>query len=420
MKLSRLFWKLFVAFWLASAFSFLIGASLLTLTQSDLTAAGAHHELVSALGEILANDGVNAARPLLDEERRSDGPLALYDGAKAFVAGNPHVQVGRNDMRLTSPDGRAYFLAVDRPLAAGMGRTLPLLIGTFVSLLFSAAVAWYLAQPLTHLSRGFRAVAAGQLATRVLPQVGGRRDEIANLAYEFDGMAAQLQQLWEAQQRLLHDVSHELRSPLARLHVAIGLMRQSANPQPALLARVEREAERLESLLSELLTLARLKAGRPTASAEKVDLLDLLTAIVDDANFEAQPRGCRVVLDADASFVTLAEGELLYRAFENVIRNAVRHSPSGGEVLVRARVRGDHFRVEITDEGPGVPAEACEEIFEPFKRLDRESEGAGGFGLGLALARQAVEHHAGSVVAANRQDGTGLCVTIDVPRSSRP
>jgi signal transduction histidine kinase len=269
------------------------------------------------------------------------------------VAGARDTASDEVPLDLISREGMRYRLMVRPVQEIRFGRTYPLVIGALVSLFFSAGVAWYLARPLTLLSRGFQAVGAGQLATRVHPLVGSRRDEIADLTREFDGMAAQLQQLLAVQERLLHDISHELRSPLTRLQVVIGLLRQSSEKLPEMLARVEREAERLDQLIGELLTLARLKSGAPEIPAGPVDVIDLLTAIVDDANFEAQAKRCEVHLAAPDSFVTVAHGELLYRAFENIIRNAVKFSPRQARIDVIAEVLGKSLHVRVVDHGPG-------------------------------------------------------------------
>lgn len=340
----RLFWKLFVAFLLASGTSFLIGASL-------------------------------------------------------FAFFRPHSAE------------RAVFDALP------FNRTMPLLIGTVVSLFFSGALSWYLARPITHLSRGFRAIAEGRLATRVHPLVGSRRDEIADLTREFDGMAAQLQQLLAAQERLFHDVSHELRSPLTRLQLAIGLLRQSPEKVPDMLVRVEREAERLNRLIEELLTLARLKSSSAEFPAGPIDLVDLLTAIVDDANFEGQAKHCEIRYVPTAPFVTMGNGDLLYRAFENVIRNAVKFSPTNARVDVTAEVSDEQAVVCISDHGRGVSAELLADIFEPFKRGDADGVETAGFGLGLAISKHAVERHGGSIEAMPAEGG-GLTVKIVLPRQT--
>jgi signal transduction histidine kinase len=338
----RLFWKLFIAFLLASGTSFLIGAGLFAFV-----------------------------RPL--------------------------------------PADRMAFDALP------LNRTMPLVIGTFVSLLFSAGLAWYLARPITHLSRGFRSIAAGELTTRVHPLVGTRRDEIADLTRDFDGMAAQLQQLLATQERLFHDVSHELRSPLTRLQMAIGLLRQSPEKLPDMLARVEREAERLNRLIEELLTLARLKSSTAEFDSGPVDLIDLLTAIVDDANFEGRGKGCEIRYRPAAPFVTVGNGDLLYRAFENIIRNAIRFSPPHACVDVTAEVTADRAVIRIRDRGRGVPTAMLLDIFEPFKRVDAEGADMSGFGLGLAIAKYAVERHGGSIHALPG-DGGGLMMEIALPR----
>jgi signal transduction histidine kinase len=185
-----------------------------------------------------------------------------------------------------------------------------------------------------------------------------------------------------------------------------------------MLARVEREAERLDQLIGELLTLARLKSGAPEVPAGPVDVIDLLTAIVDDANFEAQAKRCEVHLAAPDSFVTVAHGELLYRAFENIIRNAVKFSPQQARIDVIAEVLGKSLHVRVVDHGPGVPDDMIAEIFEPFKRLEySDGAGATGFGLGLAIARFAIERHDGAIVArSDAGSGQGLTVEVRLPR----
>jgi len=338
----RLFWKLFIAFLLASGTSFLIGAGLF-----------------------------------------------------AFV----------------SPS-RADTAVLD---ALPFNRSMPLLIGTLVSLFFSAGLAWYLARPITHLSRGFRAIAEGQLATRVHPLVGTRRDEIADLTRDFDGMAAQLQQLLATQERLFHDVSHELRSPLTRLQMAIGLLRQSPDKAPDMLVRVEREAERLNRLIEELLTLARLKSSSAEFDVSSIDLIDLLTAIVEDAKFEGRARHCEVRYAPPGPFVTMGNGDLLYRAFENIIRNAIKYSPAHARVDVAAEIDGDQAVIRVSDQGRGVPGEMLADIFEPFKRVDADGADVVGFGLGLAIAKYAIERHGGAIHAMPSEGG-GLTMRITLPR----
>ncbi|MFP5407107.1 MAG: sensor histidine kinase, partial [Gammaproteobacteria bacterium] len=222
------------------------------------------------------------------------------------------------------------------------------------------------------------------------------------------------------QRRLLHDVSHELRSPLARLHAAIGLARQNPARAAAMMERIEREAQRIDRLVGELLTLARLEGGESAAGMQPVDLVELLAEVARDTGFEARAQDRDVHFDAPVSLAAksrmMIEGraEWLQRAFENVIRNAVRHTPAGSAVQVRLdSAPGATVAIEIADSGAGVPADELESIFEPFNRGRRPPEAAG-HGLGLAIARRAVAAHGGSIVASNREAG-GLLVTIVLP-----
>lgn len=412
----RLFWKLLIAFTLANGTSFLIGIGLLELVQPFTGVAQTPIETPVRIAQVLHSQGIDATLPLLHTPEAARG-LALFRHDGTWLGGTHTITGDELPLDLIGRDGARYRLLVRPARAFRIDRTYPFVIGAFVSLFFSAGMAWYLARPLTLLSRGFQAVGAGRLATRVHPQVGSRRDEIADLTREFDGMAAQLQQLLAAQERLLHDISHELRSPLTRLDVAIGLLRQSPEKLPDMLARVEREAERLDQLIGEVLTLARLKAGTPDISSAPVDLIDLLTAIVDDANFEARSKNCAVELKAPAAFVTVADGELLYRAFENIIRNAVKFSPRQARIDVFAEIIDEQLHVCVVDRGPGVPEELIAEIFEPFKRLEHiDAAGSGGFGLGLAIARFAIERHNGAVTA---KSNGGLTVEVWLPRANK-
>lgn len=411
----RLFWKLFLAFTLATGTSFLVGVTFVELTRPNAAPLVPAFEAPVRIAGLIQTQGIDAALPLLRKDEPV-GRIALVRSDGAWVAGDRSIATNAPGLDVTDADGTRYRLRVRPSDPFDPNRTTPLLIGAFVSLFFSAGLAWYLARPLTHLSRGLRDVAMGKLTTRLHPLVGGRRDEIADLTHDFDSMAGQLQQLMASQERLLHDVSHELRSPLARLQVAIGLLRQAPENLPAMLSRVDRETERLDRLIEEVLTLARLKSGTADLAVTQVDVVDLLIAIVDDANFEAQAKGCEVRFTSAGPFVTLAYGELLYRAYENVIRNAVKFSPEGTQIDVRCRVEDDRLEVRIEDQGPGVPPDMLAEIFEPFKGGGRSGEtDSVGFGLGLAIAKHAVERHRGTICARRGNGDRGLLVVIVIP-----
>lgn len=463
MRLGRLFWKFFFAFWLALLLAGGgVGSAVWWHQQSEhalfagegdrLLLAGPRvtFSLKAALA-VLGRGGEVALRDFLadmGEDERSPSVFAV-DAAGRELLGR-HVDPAaeaqarawalldspRRGARLWSGEAGATWLLFVPVVAGDTGRAFepppgelrapfgrrgppppnpwwPIVAGLFASVLFSALLAWYLSKPIRSLRWALGAVADGQLDARVRPLLGGRRDEIADLAEDFDRMARQVQALISSQRRLLHDVSHELRSPLARLQAAIGLVRQDPGRFEATLGRIEREAVRLDDLVGQLLTLARLDSGRRDAPRELADLIDLAAEIADDACFEARALGRELLFDGQGQAEVMVWGELIQRAFENVIRNAVKYTADGSCVEVRAAREGDVFVLCVGDRGPGVPVTELGAMFEPFYRGGNVG-GAGGFGLGLAIARRAVLVHGGSIVATNR-DGGGLMMEIRLP-----
>lgn len=292
---------------------------------------------------------------------------------------------------------------------------LPLLAGLIASLFCAAGLAWYFAKPIRHLREAFDRVAEGDLDIRVGPGMNGRRDELADLGNDFDRMTARLQTLISGQTRLLHDVSHELRSPLARLQAAIGLVRQQPGRLEDSLSRIEREGERMNRLVGELLTLSRVEAGF-LGQLETVDIGELLAGIVDDARFEGGPKRLSIDYLPGSSAALKANPELLHRAIENVVRNALRYSPEGGVVSIHTRHVGhSEFMISIADAGPGVADSALEKIFDPFFRIEGNIEP--GYGLGLAIARRVITAVNGKIEAKNRLEG-GLQIDIMLPVSA--
>lgn len=285
-----------------------------------------------------------------------------------------------------------------------------MLVGLFASLLSAAGLAWYIANPIRRLRQAFESVAGGDLRTRIGDGMGRRQDELADLGRSFDRMAERLNALMEGQQRLLHDVSHELRSPLARMHAAIGLSRQQPARLEDSLQRIEREGERMNCLVGELLTLSRLEAGVAGAQ-EEIDLADLLDGVVEDARFEGAARHVAVDAAQLPDWLVFAHGPLLQRAFENVLRNALRFSPEGGRVCIEAHeIAPGRCCIAILDAGPGVPEEDLADIFTPFFR----GRGAGdGYGLGLAIAKRVLLAVDGEIRAKNRPEG-GLRVELEL------
>jgi len=292
--------------------------------------------------------------------------------------------------------------------------------GILASLLSAAGLAWYIARPIRRLRQAFEAAAAGDLKHRIGGDMGRRRDELNDLGHDFDRMSEHLQALVEGQQRLLHDVSHELRSPLARLQAAIGLARQQPDRLDDSMQRIEREGERMNLLVGELLTLSRLEAG-VGQSLEMLDLGELLLGVAEDARFEGAARRVTVDLAEVPDLLVLAPPELLHRAIENVVRNALRFSPEGA--VVRLEVTQPligRCRISISDEGPGVAENQLETIFTPFMRGEGNNERQGeGYGLGLAIARRVISAVNGEVRAKNRPQG-GLLVDIDLLVQNTP
>jgi two-component system OmpR family sensor kinase len=304
------------------------------------------------------------------------------------------------------PRGPAFPWMPPSPTALG-------LIGLTASVLFSLWLARYLSKPIRNLRTAFEALAEGKLGTRAEPLMGRRRDELADLGRDFDRMAERIAALVDAQRRLLHDVSHELRSPLARLQAAVGLARQQPDRMATTLERVEREAERLDRLVGELLALSRLEAGVPGGVEEDIDMGGLLADIVKNARFEAEAKNVRVECAWTEDLIVRGEAELLYRAVENVVRNAVQHAPEGSLVQVSGEYSKESRQLclSVFDQGPGVAESQLEAIFEPFFHGNSRP---GSVGLGLAIARRALSAHGGGIAAHNRPEG-GLCVELILP-----
>lgn len=338
---------------------------------------------------------------------------------------------------LVAPGGSTYHVVVgpvhDRPRLFGElelpGVPLTLLaIALGVSAAVCYVLARYLASPVDRLRLATRRLAGGDLDVRVLPALKGRKDDLGLLAADLDAMAERLRQLLEAKQQLLRDVSHELRSPLARLQLALSLASRDERGAQRHLLRIAREAERLEQLIGRTLRLVRLERPPQHIDRAPVDVGEVLRTIAADVAIEADARGCRVEVVNDGQLAVAGDCELLRSAFENVIRNAVRYSPTDATVVIRARRRaaddrlpGETIEVTVRDSGPGVPEKDLGLIFEPFYRVDaaRGHGGpAGGEGLGLAIAARAVALHGGQIAARNGEGG-GLAVSITLPAMDR-
>ncbi|NRR31182.1 HAMP domain-containing protein [Oxalobacteraceae bacterium] len=335
-----------------------------------------------------------------DRPAMRGGPMGGEDGANR---GGPQGPGGRQ-----GPPGPRF-----EPLKPWV----PILTAVLASLLFAVLLAWYFSRPIRSLRQAFEAAAGGDLAPRFGAGKDKRGDELNDLGRDFDRMTARLRNLIDGQTRLLHDVSHELRSPLARLQAAIGLAHQQPEKMAASMERIERESVRMDKLVGELLTLARLEAGALSALPEEISMAELLDQIADDASFEAASARRKVVIEGDADVLVMGQTDLLGRAIENVVRNAIKHSPEGGTVQLQldARPEKRQLHIRVLDRGPGVAPADLEAIFRPFFRSSDTLRSTEGHGLGLAIAQQVVQAHGGGISATNRPDGGGLCVEIVLP-----
>jgi two-component system sensor histidine kinase CpxA len=270
-------------------------------------------------------------------------------------------------------------------------------------------------RPLVRMRKAARALASGDLTARVeqSPSAASQStsDEFQGLVHDFNHMAERLESLVGAQKLLLRDVSHELRSPLSRLSVALELAHEDATPELDIhLARIEREAAKLNQLIGQLLTLSSMEARENTSTFQPISLNHLCKQMLPDAEYEAKQRSCTVTLIEDNQCTIRGNAELLYRAVENVVRNAIRYTDSGTQVTIRiaeATLEARHFAtIEVTDSGPGIPDADLAHIFRPFYRVDQaRSSSTGGFGVGLAITERAVRLHSGTLRATNRAHG---------------
>ncbi|MEW5975478.1 MAG: ATP-binding protein [Acidobacteriota bacterium] len=284
-------------------------------------------------------------------------------------------------------------------------------------------LARYLTAPLVHLRQATRRLASGDLKARVGDQHGRRQDELADLGRDFDLMAERIESMVAAQRRLLSDISHELRSPLARINLAVALIRQRQQPsEDAELDRIELEARRLDTLIGQVLTLARMESNGEERLRQPLELDSLVRRVADDANFEAQNSNRSVRITSSEPVTVEGNEELLRSAVENIVRNAVRYTRPETEVLISlSQVREGTqtlASLRVRDHGDGVPESQLGHLFRPFYRVAeaRERE-SGGVGLGLAIAEQAVKWHRGTIRACNAPEG-GLLVEVQLPASA--
>ncbi|MGD1062549.1 MAG: ATP-binding protein [Terracidiphilus sp.] len=451
-----LFFKIFVIFWIAQSLIFAISAVLIVrhhFESPDVLFDGLHSSLENDARRAAAayESGGCAAVDALGAQIEQQ--IALKDAAGRDLcnaAGLPFPaastefptritssQAGERFLwrvPVTSSSGKTYLFLLSRPHVERPHRllddllhfaspTLPVAI--VVGGLTTFVLVLFFTRPIARLRKAARELAQGNLKARVKEPVSRSRfsseDEFHALLHDFNHMAERLESLVGAQQLLLRDVSHELRSPLARLSVALELAREDASPEMVTqLNRMERETERLNQLIGQLLTLSSMEAIENVDRVELVSLNQLVAQMIPDAQYEASQRQCSVVFHAANDCMIQGNRHLLYRAMENVLRNAIQYTNPGTEVEIRVAAGQEEAGrsvcvVEVSDRGPGIPEAEIDAIFRPFYRVDRaRSQETGGFGVGLAIAERAVKLHRGQVSGSNRSGG-GAVIRMQFP-----
>ena len=383
--------------------------------------------------EILGRRPAPAVLRLLASMSEWPSGTPRIDSAERMIAervvdnrGTPHIVVvdwpspsvlNRSLFEFLSPD-----IYAERPSRAALGRIAAVFS---VAGLFCFVLARHIARPIDRLRTAARNIANQQLQTRVDVSVLGRKDELADLGRDFDRMAERIEHLVTAQRHLLADVSHALRSPLARLNVALGLARQrSGQPGSEHLDRIETEAERLNKLIGQLLTMARVDSGVDLERPTTFDLGSVVEEVSTDAEYEARTRECAVAFNQRGACVVEGAREMLRGAVENVVRNAVRHTADRTRVEVsldrEQASTGARAVIKVRDYGPGVPDESVDTLFVPFNRILNDGLASPErTGLGLAITRRTFEVHGGTATAANVADG-GFVVTLELPVLEHP
>ena len=441
-----LFWKIFVSFMIAMTItsvgavyvSFQLANQPLTLADFD-----GRDRIIREVSAALARGGerelktwlVNNPRPapgtvLLVTNERGDELLgrAMPRELRALLRFRPgrrpdtppNLRPIQLTPSITGPTNEEYRLLFARAPVTFFGilmwpgtRVAVLTIAIFAAAIVSLTLARYLSSPIVQLQQASRSLAAGALETRVGEPFTRRHDEVGTLARDFDAMAERIQALVTAKETLLRDVSHELRSPLARIRMALALAQRRAGAEcEADLARIEREAERLDALVGQVMTLTRLR----TTDAPRQDVLrldSLVGEVVDDARFEYPESQVEYAAAREVSLRGDADG--LKSAIENVVRNALIYGDRSKPIQVRLDTDGKTATVRVLDRGPGVPEAELKRIFEPFYRTDKSRDHRqDGQGIGLAITARVTELHGGKVTAANRAEG-GLEIALELP-----
>jgi two-component system sensor histidine kinase CpxA len=450
-----LFWEIFSYFWVALVLSIVTTAWLTSRISNDdeiddgissmLVEKNEQAKTVFAAGgmndlEMWAND---LHRPpelfiyLFDENGRSEFERDIPDNFRSYLPIVMSRSGEANDLTVDSlPSGQNLLIIGGRRLEADGSGGLIVLVGAIqfqeagglsyrntlilrfvVSFIFVGVICLllsrHLTRPLKQLQLAVRSFAEGSLGSEVNHSLENRKDEIGELGREFDAMAERIESLVSGEKRMLRDISHELRSPLARMQVALELAKNKTDGKDiAELDRIELETARLDDLIAEILALVRFDASENSIRFETVDLVDLLRTIADDARFE----GAEVVLETNGmeNAKGIADAYMIHSALENIVRNALQYTTDKVEINLE---RNSVYKISIRDFGPGVAEDQLDNLFEPFYRVEGSRyKKTGGYGLGLAIARRAIEAHGGEISAHNAKGG-GLLIVATIPNA---
>jgi two-component system sensor histidine kinase CpxA len=394
-------------------------------TAVDFYVTGGSASLERYLDTLLQSSTIHGQ--LLDDEdrdvlRHSISPDGVAVLAQAKRTGESTMRLGRvwSAASPVSYEGRRYtFIMVLHPSRAAFDGTfarsmLPrLALGLLLVALCCLLLARHITHPILVLERAATALASGSLTVRALPQMAGRKDELARMASAFDHMAERIQRLIQTQQEMLGHISHELRSPLTRIGVSLELLRRGDGES---LEQMEQDLDRLNQMIGEILELTRMDLQRGVrVASECVGLQEMLTAIAQDATFEARERGQRIECDIDVNCMVTGDRALLRSCCENVVRNALLYTTAGSVIRIALSRTADQAQVLVEDNGDGVPEDALPRLFEMFYRVGALSERhPEGTGFGLAIAHRIVTMHGGTI-SASRVMPHGLAVRITLP-----
>lgn len=447
----KLFWKIFFSFWLTILFIELLTAWVTAgvteaelhpiLEQENLSFVANSTEAVY----VLTAEGLDSLKRwmstkdnltgidklyVIDQERKEVNNKPLPPNIRAILDRDfsetpiDHYQPIKHTLTFptVTQNGDSYLIISTfahphllRYLFAPERVTLAVLISGIICFL----LARYFTSPLTSLRRSTQKLTKGEFDTTNLNNLRNRNDEFGALAIDFDNMSQRLQHLLDTQRQLLRDISHELNSPLARIRVATELARNKfISGKSDEFDRIEKEIERLEFLIRELLTFVKIEASESLSNITKVDMHEMLSYIVDDAQFlrKHSPDNQKITLNCPAAVMVDGDAVLLHRAIDNIVRNASYYSPKDSTITIHCNQQVNNVRIAVEDQGPGVPPDMLGKIFQPFVRVSSAREhDTGGSGIGLAIARRVITLHGGTISAGNKSDNSGLVITISLP-----